>query len=714
MKWINYIPLFRLVIPFCLGIISCFYFPYPIQASQLTLLTASLALLVFLLTHYRKLHVSYNLRWVFGILSILIFFVIGYLYANARFEKFEPDHYLQTKTGPFPIQSYEATLVTEPEIKPNSIKVVLEINKYRSHNTWTECSGKVLVYFKKETQSELKYGDQILFSKMPMEISPPTNFDEFDYKRYLSHHYIYERIYLSSTQFKVIGFRPPYYLKNKAINWRNWLVHRYLEFGINGEELAIISALTLGKKESLTSELKSAYATAGAMHVLAVSGLHVGIVYLVLRFLFGWMDRFKYGKTIKAILLIISVWFYAIITGLSPSVIRAATMFSFMIFALSFKRKSNIYNTLALSGIAILLYEPFMLLEVGFQLSYLAVIGIIYLHSHLYKLLYFQTWILDKAWEITCVSLSAQLVTAPLGILYFHQFPNYFLFSNLLVIPAAFFIIFLAIGFQALAFIPILGKVISWALLNTVWILNYLVRQLEVLPYALISGLDISLFETWLMYLLVLALTIWLTLFKNRFLIYSLGIILLLVTSQTLEKYTQMNQREITFFSTGKDPLIQLNLGIQQHLFGDVELLSNKDRMQFYVQHHDWKRGVNMDGNKLNNQQKKYRNWLWFGKTKILLLTKENSLLPYIGNNLNHDILFIDTYKLPKQEKLVSLVKDKIVIIGSNASRKVKQCTQQICDSLDTPYYSIKENGAIKITLSKNLEPMVITHQKPR
>lgn len=714
MKWINYIPLFRLVIPFSLGIILCFYFPYSFSNIQYTLLLTFALAFVFFLNHHASLHSSFNFRWVFGMHIIFLFFFLGYIYANARIEKFQSSHYLQGKQSFTPISSYLATVVSEPESKTNSIKAVLEINQYRSNNRWINSTGKVLAYFKLEGTAQIKYGDHILFKRRPVEILPPANFDEFNYKKYLAHHHIYERIYLNTSSYKQVRFSQQYILKNKAITWRNWLIERYRTYGISGEELAIVSALTLGQKESLTNELKSAYASAGAMHVLAVSGLHVGIIYLVLKFLLGWMNRFTYGKLISTILLIISMWFYAVITGLSPSVIRAVTMFTFMIFAQTIKRKSNIYNTIALSAIAILLYDPFMLLEVGFQLSYLAVIGIVYLHSYLYKLLYFKTWILDKAWEITCVSLAAQIATAPLGILYFHQFPSYFLFSNFLIIPAAFVIIFLGLGFQLVAFIPLFGKLLSWCLWHTVWILNFLVRKLEVLPYSLISGLDITVYETGVMYLIILTISIWLTLYKARFFIYSLALTLILVTSQTIEKYHQINQKEITFYSTGKYTLIQLNIGLKQHLWGPKKLISDTGKMQFYVWHHDWKRGLKKPNSKMCLHQQVYQNLLWWGNTKILILTNTLPLKPDVVERFQPDIIYINTYQLSKQLLLGTNLRNKTIIIGTNTPKKIQLYTQQICDSLKIPYYSIRNNGSIKIALNKDLKPLMVTHQRPR
>lgn len=712
MKWLNQIPLLRLIIPFALGIMLSFYFPRPIDIYQLSIIGITSFIFIAFFT-ISKIHQSFTHRFLFGIMVSLLFVIVGYEFSNSRIERFQQNHYSQITTQGTS-RYYQAVVISEPEEKANSIKVILKITGFKKANSWTPSIGKVLTYFEKDSTTQLKYGDVLFFSNTPSPVPPPANFDEFDYKKYLSHNYIYDRLYLKSSDYQIIDFKPDSYVKEISIGWRQFLLNRYALFGIEGSELSILSALTLGKKESLSNDLKSAYASAGAMHVLAVSGLHVGIIFLVLRFLLGWLDRFKYGSIIKAISLLIAIWIYAFLTGLSPSVIRASTMFSFMILATSFKKSSNIYNTLALSAFAILLYEPFMVLEVGFQLSYLAVIGIIYIHPHLYGLFSFQTWIIDKAWEITCVSISAQIITAPLGILYFHQFPTYFLFSNLIVIPAAFAIIFLAIGFQTLSFIPVIGDIIAFVLKWFVFGLNYCVQWIEKLPNSLISGLDITIYETWLLYGLISFSSVWLIYYKNRFLIISLFVVLLLTTNQTIEKWNQLQQSEIVFYNTGKEPLIEFIQGTQKYWLADSTLIHNKERMQFNVFHHDWVRGINT---KTTNTApvKASKNASFFGRIRVLQITPEMPFSKELMVDLNPDIIYINTYKKLTTDEISTHFKDQKIILGPACSRKVIAHIENICDSLNYECYNIKELGSLKLSLNHELSEInSITYQKPR
>ncbi len=699
MIWLNYIPLLRLILPFSSGIIWAFYFPQKTNLWVIVLLFLTVLSLLALI-EFKQLHANIFNRWVFGLFAFILLFFLGNSFANSTNERFNPNHFSHFLHNGNKVGAYIGTISSELELKPNSVKAILEIKSLKIDSNWVSCTGKCLIYFKKDPDLKLQYGDEIVFTRQPSEINSPTNFDAFNYKKYLSHHYIYAQVYLTISDYKRIGQNPPNILKKTAIKWRNRLLSNYEKFGISGAELAILSALTLGKKESLTPDLKTSYSSAGAMHVLAVSGLHVGIIFLVMKFLLSWLDKYKIGSIIKAILLLVSVWIYAIITGFSPSVIRAATMFSFMILAITIQKNSNIYNTLGLSAFAILLVKPFMLLEVGFQLSYLAVIGIIYIHPFLYNLFNFKYWIVNQAWNITCVSIAAQLTTAPLGILYFHQFPTYFLISNLLIIPAAFLIMGISILFQSLYFIPYMGEVISWVLKNIVWVLNSFVIKIEHLPISLIKGLDISTFETWILYVIIASILIWLTTSTRVFSRISLFGILLLSCTQTIEKWNQLNQKEITFYTIGNHFAVEFKNGNQSFFWADSNLLSNKEKMQFHVYHHWWKRGISSG---LNINQKAQP--LILGNTKILPFDPKRNYTAKQIHLFQPDILYFNTFKNPDLESMKGIENQPIIISGKKNSKLVTNHLEEFCKTHHWQFYNMKSEGGIKIKLNEDYKP---------
>lgn len=710
MKWLNQIPILRLVLPYSLGIITSFYWPHRLTYNQLILTTIFFIFLIGIISLNRKTPRRFYV-FLIGITTTCIFFCLGYLISNSKIELFQSNHFSKNTPEQTETIIYKGIVASEPEEKKKSWKTIIEIQAINQSKNWTNSHGKVLTYIKKDSSTCPKYGEVFLFSIKPQIIQGPSNFDEFDYKRYLSHHYVYHQVYLPSNKIQFIGNIPNSILKQKAIECRNFLLKNYKNARIKEDELAILSALTLGKKESLTSELKSAYASAGAMHVLAVSGLHVGIVFLIVRSLLGWMAKIRYGSVLKAIILIIAIWTYAFITGLSPSVMRASTMFSFMIIAQSLKLNSNIYNTLGLSALLILIIEPYMLLEVGFQLSYLAVIGIIFLQPYLYNLLYFKPWILNKAWEITCVSISAQIVTAPLGILYFHQFPTYFLFSNIIVIPSAFAILVTAIMYQMVSTVPILGFEVGEILHGMVFVLNNSVKWIESLPASLIGGLDITILETWILYITILSISIWLIYKRPQLIKVSLFGILAFTISQTLEKWYQIHQSEIVVYDTGRSNVIETCSGNSATYYGDSATLQNKELMLFSVYHHDWKRGLNT---LKSNTSSKNQGLIQFGKLSLLVLSKNQPIHSNSIQKLNPDIILIDDMKQFDFNKSVPILKKRIVIIGKRCPPWVRSQITHLKDSLDINLIDTKRSGAIKLSLNQNLsEIQNVTTQKP-
>src|SRR5690606_20870391 len=258
--------------------------------------------------------------------------------------------------------------------------------------------------------------DIISFEPILKDVPPPKNPNEFDFKRYLSYHLIHQQAYLKSTNWKLIQKAENSSLIATAHQIRKNLIDKLNELGVKDEQLAVASALILGYKNDIDAQLQSAYSSAGAMHVLAVSGLHVGVIFILLNFIFGFLDKWKWGVYFKGVLIIICLWIYALITGLSPSVMRGATMFSFLVAAKTTKSNHVFFNTMAASALFLLIINPYLLMEVGFQLSYLAVIGIVVIHPYIYHLLYVKHWFLDKIWNITAVSIAAQIATFPLGL----------------------------------------------------------------------------------------------------------------------------------------------------------------------------------------------------------------------------------------------------------------------------------------------------------
>ena len=270
--------------------------------------------------------------------------------------------------------------------------------------------------------------------------------------------------------------------------------------------MSVLSALTLGYKNDLDYNIQKSYAASGAIHVLAVSGLHVGIVFIIISSLLKILGKSIGARILRFVLSLLFIWFFALLTGGAPSVLRASLMFSFIALGTALNRRSSIYNSIFASAFLLLLYNPFLLFDLSFQLSYSAVISIVFFQPRISALLNFNCKILKWAWSLTSVSLAAQIGTIPITIFYFHQFPNYFLLSNFIVIPLATIIIWLSLLFFLSLNINIIADSLAYLLKQIIHFQNTLILKIESWPYALSEGLYIDAIQLTLLILMLLSL----------------------------------------------------------------------------------------------------------------------------------------------------------------------------------------------------------------
>ncbi|HCN83979.1 MAG TPA: competence protein, partial [Sphingobacteriaceae bacterium] len=331
----------------------------------------------------------------------------------------------------------------------------------------------------------------------------PYTPSEFNYKAYLADHGIYHQTFINGDQVRLLDHKKGNAFIDFSFRLREKLVLKFNKYIPGNDAASVASTLILGYRADLSKEILDAYSKTGTMHVLSVSGMHVSIVFIVMAFMLKFMDRSKRLKLIRAALIIILIWFYAIITGYSAAACRAALMLSFVIIGKASQRKQNTYNLLAISAVLLLIYNPFFLFDVGFQLSYLAVIGLVYLYPKLYHLFYVRNWLGDQIWSYLSLSTAAQLATFPLSMYYFHQFPIYFLLSNLFIVLPVTIIMYAGLIFL---FIPwdVLLIPLGWLLNKSINFTNLGLLYIEDLPFANISGIWINTWTYLLIYVLML------------------------------------------------------------------------------------------------------------------------------------------------------------------------------------------------------------------
>jgi competence protein ComEC len=504
---------------------------------------------------------------VFSILLLTTITVAGFLYVKIHKE--------QQFAASIPTQGTFCGIVHDKAPSTNNrFKFTVKLESAFSDDSVHLTHEKILLYSSDSlANSKMEPGSEIVFSAPLFEISNTKNPGDFDFKRYMNR----KGIRYQASVNDEIGLSGSIHntALTTALNVRTNLMKRYRNAGIDGDEYAVLGALTLGDKNYISNEVKSSFSSSGAMHVLSVSGLHVGIIFLVLNFLLKPLNNTIKLRILNILLLLGALWSYAFITGLPPSVLRSTSMFSFLTIGQNLGRKTNTYNTLAVSAFLILLLNPLTLFEIGFQLSYMAVISIVFFQPQFASLYNPKNQIVKYVWDLLTVSLAAQLGTTPISIYYFDQFPTYFLLSNLIVVPAAAIILYLGVLFFCVSFIPIIGGATAFLLKNITSVLNFSVKTIEALPGSVIENLSISLTALALLYLLIAFASAFMLLKRGSYLVLCLSSLLLLLTQNITNEIGYYTQKKIIIYNNRTEPLISCIEGKSHYYYSTSDPISS-------------------------------------------------------------------------------------------------------------------------------------------
>ncbi|MCH7412868.1 ComEC family competence protein [Belliella sp. R4-6] len=443
---------------------------------------SAIYLIYIFLVIKNKSNKSYSYRTAIPLLAYMQLILCGIIFTSLKDIKNQKNHLIHFEgQGKF----YLAVALANDDPKPNSIaNRVKVISIMDSLGQKLNLSGEVIIYHKSD--QIIIPGDLMIISGMPQLISGPKNPSEFNYQKFMLRQQLAHSHFIGEKFLKVgnVSVQP---VEDFFLGLRSRIMATMDSLIIDPHANQVAKALLLGQKKNLDKEINEAYVTAGAMHVLAVSGLHVGIIYGFF-FLFIKPYRLKIWKRVIYLsIIILLIWAYALLTGMSPSVMRAATMFSLMALAQMKSRNPSIFNAIALSALILLLYDPFLIYAVGFQLSYLALTGILLIQPILVKLWVPKSKIMDYLWQISTVGIAAQFMTFPISAYYFHVFPTYFILSNLIVIPGAFLIMAFGVPFMLFSEIKLLAEPLAWVTEKLICLVNLLIFKIQDFPYSKID-----------------------------------------------------------------------------------------------------------------------------------------------------------------------------------------------------------------------------------
>lgn len=698
MKSLRPVPFFRLILPFIGGILCAMYAGVKVE---FLLWTLPIIFVISILISRLKGH--FSKRWMYGVLLTLLFFLLGFIRYNQTYELNSAQHFshqILSKTSVF-----EAEITDMPVVKNERLKVQLKILKTGSENKESvPADGNLLAYLDLDSLSQnLSYGDRIFFRGKPTQIRLPGNPVAFDYRKYLHTQNIHYQLFISESDWVKSAETGGYYVQRQAFKMRKKFLKILRKYLSDSETFSVGSALILGYKDEMNEDIRTAYAQTGAMHVLAVSGLHVGLIYLIISKLFDLLFGTYRRKMrfIKALTCLFGLWLFAMLTGMSPSVMRASVMFSVIIVAGLVRRNNRIYNSLCISALFLLLLNPFMLLSVGFQLSYLAVTGIVYFQPRIYALLICENKFADFLWQLCSVSIAAQLVTLPLSLYYFHQFPVYFWASGLVVVPAASLILsggLLLFFFETLfsAFAPFIAAAIGFLLYWLIFTVNFCIKALQIIPGSVIEGIWISAFMMFILYVIMLFLVKGINTRKGKYLTAGTAILALVFILTAFEKSKFINNRQIIVYDVYKNSLIDFMCNGTSYslISNDLKEKSYGFAVKNYHYAQDVNKSevVNIDISDYNSPALFVKeNFVQFFDKKLYLLDK----MPQ-GNKKQIDLDFLIVRNNPylNLEEVGKYFRcDKIIFDNSNSRYKVEDW-KKYCEENAIDYHVVSESGA--------------------
>ncbi|GGW53585.1 competence protein ComEC [Winogradskyella epiphytica] len=672
MQLLNF-TIIKLTICLVVGILLAHYLNLDFQTVVLITIGVVILLGIYWLTIKSKISRSP----VFGCLAFLALAGIGMTSYYIQDEKLRPNHY--TNLNPSDSLSV-LTLQIRERLKPDAYndKYIAKIIAFNKE----QATGQVLVNFRHDSGLKHYNVDDIIFTSTELqEVQQPLNPHQFDYRSYLELNQVYHQVYLKSDEVLQLS-NSKISIYGYADHLRTKINAKLTASGFKSDALSIMNALLLGQRQTIDKSIYNNYVNSGTIHILAVSGLHVGIILLILDFLLNPLLRLKIGRIIKPIILVAFLWCFAVIAGLSPSVTRAVTMFSILSIAMHLKRPTNIYNTLVISAFFILLVKPTMLFAVGFQMSYLAVLGIVSVQPLIYKLWQPRYYIPHKFWQIFTVTLAAQIGVVPISLFYFHQFPGLFFISNLVVIPFLGIILGFGLLIIALALLNVLPHILVLAYSFIIDSLNDFIAWIAQFEAFLFRDIPFSLTHVLFSYLIIIAL---IQFFKHPNFKWLMVSLIGIISFQCFYFYNK--------FKTRNDALIVFNKS-RYSLLGQIQ----NNRINVY---HNLDSASFSSDNILKNYKvgesireitSDSLHSVFMHKNKTLLIIDSMSVYKGLSFQPNY-ILLRNSPRLNLNRVIDSLKPQKIIADASNYKSYLKRW-KATCEAKKIPFHQTNEKGA--------------------
>ena len=673
-KFLKFVPV-QLTFFLILGILSGNYFNFaPIQ-----ILWIGCICLVLFIFQYLFSNKTLKLTSVFSVLALLMIFIIGIASITFKNEKNRNEHY--SNNAVFALDENRTSIIKiQKELKPNKFYKRYEAEFLQLENE--NVIGRVLInVVKNSNRDSIHIDDELLVIAPIQELKEPLNPFGFNYKKYLNRQQIFHQINVNDNYYLILD-NSRNSINGFADSIRSKINESLVDNGFKKDELAVINALLLGQRNTISKDLLESYKGAGAIHILAVSGLHIGVILLVLLFIFKPLNYFKNGKLITAIVIILLLWCYAIIAGLSASIVRAVSMFTALTIGMQLVKRSNIYNTLIISMFFLLLFNPYYLFDVGFQLSYLAVFSIVWIQPKIYNLWISNYWFFDKVWQLFTVSLAAQIGVLPLSLFYFHQFPGLFFLSNLVIIPFLGIILMFGIGVIILSLANALPVFLAILFQEIIQLMNQFVEWIANQSFFLIQNITFSFSLMMSIYCIIFLTFKWIEKKNYSRLIFVLFAILVFSSVLIYEKFELETKNELVIFNKSKSSIIGRR-------FGDSLVVNSGntiDKLEYVIR--PYLVGSGIGENYQKNESKRLFRHL---DDTILVI---DSIGIYELLSIKPTIILIQNSPKINLDRMLKRLQPRILVAdGSNYKSYLKKI-EQTCVKNKTPFHNTMEKGA--------------------
>jgi competence protein ComEC len=675
------IPFFKIILPYVIGII--FYINTAIISNSHLFFLAIIILWSgsFLIQTFFKSK-GYFKKWTYIVLSNLLLFTLAYEGCFLYQAKNSSNHYSNyVSTQP---QSFIATITDLPIVNKKFVKLTVQIQCIEKNAMWNYAKGETILYLKNDSTLIPKLGNNIFVTSKFSVVNESKNPFEFDYKQFLQNKNIYHTVYVNDLNCHIVPF------KNASFNFTQLgtqikasTVSVLRSSGLSHSAFSICSALLVGYDDEIESDTMKSFSHSGTLHILSVSGMHTGVLYAILVFLFSVIDKHDRYKKVKFGVILSFLVLFIFITGLSPSVLRAALMLALVLLGKTFYRQGNSYNTLLLSAFVLLVFNPFLIIDVGFLLSYFAVFGIMYFYPILSKLYVFENKILQWLWASVLISIAATVFTLPITLYYFHQFPIWFALSNLIIIPISMMIlvgaVLLILCFKLIAISQLLVYCINGCTNMMLWF----AKLSDNKTYGYIDFISFSKID--IVFLSITIFLVFVIIANKRYkqVVYLCYCIIAWLSYSIYDNYLQRQQNELIVFYVKQKAAFALRLG--QVVYADTNELDTKEferSLKPYL--------LTISHLKLNQMEGDIVNY-----KSVSILHATNSTVYNHQLKPNYIIVSHNT-----SINLTTNYKTKPIVIAdcSNTTNFVKLLKQQ-CRELDIVFYDVKENGAVQIKL---------------